>query len=585
MVYLGDAGGVDLMTLIGANVEVSGVAGGIFNGRNQMMKVVLYASNREQLKIRSTPTVTRSQLPWTAIGRVIASRYVENNSERVRVRGTVTFYEPGNSVVIEHDGESLLAFTHDFQPVALGSVVDVIGFAAGSGYGPTLEGAEIYPTGGFEVVKPQPVSYKDAMAGRFSDGLVTLRGTVLSELHDAVSDSMVVTVDDHPVQVLLWTSARARLPNFPPGTMVEVTGICRVLKTDSWNNATSFRLDMRETEDVIVVATPSWWTVTHLLLLLIALLLASVATTAWALALRRRVAAQRERIEQSMQLEQQRSRLLELINSEMPLEELLRDICGCMEASVPGIRCACDLSDEKGAISSHPTSEQRSPSKMLYEVVLKGNDGERLGFFRVRGKGTNLLSKEEIETLSVGASLSDLAVKQRRLYQQLSYFSTHDQLTGLANRRLSDHHLDEAIEDAKARGLRLGVVYIDVNEFKQVNDRFGHETGDLYLQEIARRLSGMVRSADLLARIGGDEFLVTATGLKCAEDALHYKQRLLTCFQEGFVLDGVKLRGRASAGLAVYPDHGRTAAELQHYADLEMYSMKENSREALEHAS
>jgi diguanylate cyclase (GGDEF)-like protein len=176
-------------------------------------------------------------------------------------------------------------------------------------------------------------------------------------------------------------------------------------------------------------------------------------------------------------------------------------------------------------------------------------------------------------------------VKQRRLYQQLNYFSTHDQLTGLANRRLSDIHLAEAIEDADARGLRLGVVYIDVNKFKEVNDRFGHKVGDLYLQEIARRLGGMVRSADLLARIGGDEFLVTAVGLKSAEDAVYYKERLLTCFQEGFVLDGVTLRGLASAGLAVYPNHGSTAAELQRYADLEMYSAKESGRGALERVS
>ncbi|HEX4650339.1 MAG TPA: GGDEF domain-containing protein, partial [Granulicella sp.] len=178
-----------------------------------------------------------------------------------------------------------------------------------------------------------------------------------------------------------------------------------------------------------------------------------------------------------------------------------------------------------------------------------------------------------------GASLSNLAVNQRRLYQKLNYGSMHDQLTGLPNRRLSDAHLDLTLLEAAQQQMRVGVAYIDVDHFKQVNDKYGHKIGDLYLQQIAARLSAKVRVTDVLARIGGDEFLLTATELDSIEDGESCKIRLQSCFEDPFVLDGVRIRGSASIGLAIYPDHGTTAEELKRRADMEMYRAKQNSTE------
>jgi diguanylate cyclase (GGDEF)-like protein len=580
--YIQDDSGVDLDALVDSDVRISGVAGGYFNGRNQLMRTVIHLSDKRELTVLKRPEVRPFDLPLTPIDKVIPSHYNIDLSKRVRVRGTVTFYHPANSIVIQNNGESLFALTYQVTPVPVGSVVDVIGFADNRGYGPMLGQAEIFPTGKSEVVVPKPLSYKTALEGKYSDDLITMHGTVLSELHGDLDDSMVVMVDEHPVNVSLWRKNGGHLPDLPVGTSVAVTGICRIVPTGAWGNFEMFQLNMRETADLQVLAQPSWWTVAHMLYVLAALLSISIIITGWALALRRRVSLQRERIERTVRMERERSRLLEQINSELPLEDLLEDICSSIGSLISGVQCTCELFDEDEAaitasrpLAQAPTQAPAHDPDTLFEAMLTGTTGHQVGVFRVRNTIPRSLSKEEQETLAIGTSLSNLAVNQRQLYQRLNYHSTHDQLTALPNRRLSDRHLEEALRAAKQSGQRIGVVYIDVDQFKQVNDKHGHKTGDLYLQQIAMRLSATVRARDILARIGGDEFLLTAE-LNNLEDGEAYKKRLQSCFDERFVLDGVTIYGSASIGLAVYPEHGTTAEELQRHADMEMYIAKQN---------
>jgi diguanylate cyclase (GGDEF)-like protein len=587
-VYVEDARGLDLEALIDTEVEASGVAGGIFNGRFQLMQTVLYSTDPSQLKVLRAARVRPQDLPYTAIGEVLPTRFLDDQTERVRVQGTVTFYEPAHMVVIQHNGESLLAETHEVKPVALGEVVDVTGFADGNDAGPKLNEAQILRTGRFEKVTPQRVTYDEAIAGKYSDGLVTIGGQVLSQLHNEISDTMVVVVEGHPVNVLLWTGDRPQLPTLPMGTKVQVTGICHVTKTDSWGTPVSFLLEMREPGDVAVAASASWWTVTHLLFLLLGLLLVSLVITGWALVLRRRVSTQAERIRSSMALEQQRSRLLEKINSSTPLPELLEDICGSIGGLLPGLEVKCEVleayhhdskqrkavrrEDQSGAAASAGANASRS--KESFKVELTESSGAALGYFRALCQVNRALTEEEQRALRVGASLSNLALNQRRLYERLNFHSTHDPLTGLPNRRYSDMRLEESLRTSGRQGHLVAVVYIDVNHFKQVNDEFGHKTGDLYLQEIAVRLGAQVRAGDVLARIGGDEFMLTAE-LNRLEEAEIYRQRLRRCFEPVFRLEGVVVHGSASVGLAISPEHGTTAEELQRHADMDMYAAKE----------
>jgi diguanylate cyclase (GGDEF)-like protein len=290
----------------------------------------------------------------------------------------------------------------------------------------------------------------------------------------------------------------------------------------------------------------------------------------WAVVLRRRVASQTAQIDRTMRVERQRSRLLEEINSKMPLDLLLEDISGSITALVADVRCSCVLA---GA-----SEDDRSDFAPGYEIALTDSAGAHIGVFRVEQSAPRPFSEEERETLTIGAELANLALNQRRLYQELTYQSMHDQLTGLPNRRSSDTHLDLAIRDAALQNKRLGVAYIDIDRFKDVNDQYGHKVGDLYLQQIAARLEAKVRTSDMLARIGGDEFLLLANTPHGREEAEAYKRRFLRCFENIFVIDGIRIRGTASIGLAVFPEHGTTAEELKRHADIEMYFAKHHGR-------
>ncbi len=428
------------------------------------------------------------------------------------------------------------------------------------------------------------MSYDQAVSGLFSDNLVSLRGRVLSEVRTNAADTLILSIADHPVTVELQDPARTgHLPSFPPDTLVSVTGICRVTASNAWGEPgvtpMLFRLDLRGPSDVVVVQRAPWWTVAHLSFVLGGLLLLSVGITVWAFALRRHVALQNVRIAKTVDLEKQRSRLLEAITSDTPLEQVLSDICALIALYAPGLQCFCAVAPATGKLGSVHKSFTvgDTPGAVLYRKSLTGRNGEFLGEYLVgtNDRAVTSLVPEQHEVTMIGAALTALAVVKRRLYEQLNYTSAHDGLTGLPNRHTVDTELELALEKAKSRRELIGVAYIDIDHFKQVNDRYGHKSGDLYLQQIAARLRHTIRENDCVARIGGDEFLLVARKLSSSPEFEDLRERLRSCFAEPFLLDGVHYVGSASIGLAVFPDHGLTAGELKRHADLDMYAAKQ----------
>jgi len=138
--------------------------------------------------------------------------------------------------------------------------------------------------------------------------------------------------------------------------------------------------------------------------------------------------------------------------------------------------------------------------------------------------------------------------------------------------------LDQLMLSARRNEAVFGLIYVDLDCFKQVNDRYGHGVGDLYLQEVTRRMKLQLRTGDVLARIGGDEFIALVPILRGRIDAEEIAVRLERCLDEPFDLNGVQVRGSASVGLAVYPEDGASEEELQRSADAAMYAHKESKR-------
>lgn len=158
--------------------------------------------------------------------------------------------------------------------------------------------------------------------------------------------------------------------------------------------------------------------------------------------------------------------------------------------------------------------------------------------------------------------------------RQLAYQAEHDQLTDLPNRNLLYDRLSEGIARADRNRRKLGVVYLDLDDFKPINDHYGHETGDCLLQAVAKRLSDSMRQTDTVSRIGGDEFIVCVEQIKEEEDAIAAAAKIVHALKQPFRILGQQIRTTASIGIAVYPDHGREPATLLRHADQAMYRSK-----------
>ncbi len=162
--------------------------------------------------------------------------------------------------------------------------------------------------------------------------------------------------------------------------------------------------------------------------------------------------------------------------------------------------------------------------------------------------------------------------------QQLSHLATHDSLTGLPNRDLFDLRLETALAGEAHAADTVAVLFVDLDRFKVVNDSWGHKSGDKLLQQVANRLTGAVREADVIARFGGDEFVLLLTRLSDSAEARQVGQRILTALKHPFVVGANATYVTASVGIAMMNDQDVTAESLLSDADVAMYRAKQGGR-------
>jgi diguanylate cyclase (GGDEF)-like protein len=182
------------------------------------------------------------------------------------------------------------------------------------------------------------------------------------------------------------------------------------------------------------------------------------------------------------------------------------------------------------------------------------------------------------ERLTGVAALAAPAIQNGMLVDQLHFQATHDALTGLVNRQGFGGRVDGALERARTGEGPLGLVFIDLDDFKRVNDTNGHEAGDALLAAVAERLRARVRGSDFVARLGGDEFAVVVSGLESADALAAAMERLRGAFADPFSIAGTHVRIDASVGGALWPRDGQTLTDLVRRADAEMYQEKAEAR-------
>lgn len=207
------------------------------------------------------------------------------------------------------------------------------------------------------------------------------------------------------------------------------------------------------------------------------------------------------------------------------------------------------------AVRSERAFDQRTPPAHIAELNALGEDFNGL--------------LDELETWQ-----SQLQHENR----SLAHRASHDSLTGLLNRAAFEDALHRAVRFAGTSKGYAGVLYLDSDAFKEINDNFGHAAGDEVLSDIARRIRSCVREGDLVARLGGDEFAVLLTALRKPADIIQVAEHILLRMKDPVQLSsGTSIGASLSIGLSVFPLHAQTAATLMHTADEAMYRAKRRS--------
>ena len=365
------------------------------------------------------------------------------------------------------------------------------------------------------------------------------------------------------------------MPQIPAGTRIRITGVCTAVQANSIDpteQEVPFNILLRSFDDISVIASPSPLSVRNLVFLVAVLLVLLFAAGARSWIIERQV--RRENASMAY-IERRRSRILEDINGSRPLAEIIEQITELVSFRLRGAPCWCRIFDGAQLGNCPPNLDA---FRMVHEVI-QGRTGSPLGEIYAAFDPLTKQRTEESEGLFAAAALTSLAIENRRLYSDLVRRSEFDLLTDIHNRFSLEGYLQSQIEEARQNATIFGLVYIDLNDFKQVNDLYGHQVGDLYLQEVANRMKRQLRGADMLARLGGDEFAVLLPKVRNRAEVEEIAHRLERSHDEPFAAEGYVVHGSASIGIALYPEDGTTKDSLLNAADAAMYVNKHIRRE------
>ncbi|HEX5685913.1 MAG TPA: PAS-domain containing protein [Ideonella sp.] len=227
---------------------------------------------------------------------------------------------------------------------------------------------------------------------------------------------------------------------------------------------------------------------------------------------------------------------------------------------------------EEGWEAHHQVLAEQKPFR---DVVMRRTPPDGPATY-VRVSGTPILARDG--SLAGYRGVGRDITQQRGAEERIRYLATHDDLTGLPNRVWFSELLQLAIQRAGRHGRQFAVLFIDLDQFKSINDTLGHGVGDELLRAVAQRLKSCLRSADVVARLGGDEFVVLLQDLHGSDDAAAVARKILSAVVEPVQVHGLHCRVTASIGICLFPDDAQDEHTLMKNADIAMYSAKDQGK-------
>jgi len=579
------ADAIHLKELLDAEVEVTGVVSGKFDSKMQLVGILLEVPTLADVKVLKRAAVSPDSLPILPMDQVLASSNLHDLTRRVRVQGTITYYQPGSAVVLQSGTRSLWITTHSSNPMRIGDIAVATGFPDARDGFLALTDGEIQDSDVFAPVQPQPSTWRQLATWNSGDpdghqnDLISFEGKVIAAVREDSQDEFVLTSNGKLFNAIYrHLPGNRQLPpmrQIPLGTRIRVSGICMVIQAnniDPTEQEVPFNILLRSFDDIEIVASPSLLNVRNLIVLASVLLVLLFAAGARGWVMERKV--RREKTVQA-DMERRRSRILEDISGSRPLAEIIEEITEMVSFKLLGAPCWCQIVDGAQLGKCPPSLS----SLRVVQEPIPAHSGPALGTIFVALGSDTTPGVNESESISTAAALAALAIETRRLYSDLVHRSEFDLLTDIHNRFSLERHLDQQIEFAHQNAGVFGLIYIDLNDFKQVNDVYGHQVGDLYLQEVATRMKHQLRAFDMLARLGGDEFAVLLPQVRNRVEVEEISLRLERCLDAPFAAEGYVVHGSASVGIAVYPEDGSLKDVLLKSADAAMYVNKQIRKE------
>jgi len=610
-----------LAHLLDAEVKLRGVCGALFNPKHQMLGVQMFVPGPECIRVVRASSPNPFSMAPTAIADLLQFSQTRNMGYRVRLRGTVTYPNWFGSTWVRDATGGVVIHDHDAGGLAEGDLVDVVGFPEIAGFSPVLRGAQVKRLQPGLPPAPVRVTGQEAMQGDFDGQLVEIEGKLIDRLQRPAEQVLSVEAGDTLFTADLPGSV-AEQP-WEPGTRLRLTGICSVEVEQSRDLIVprTFRLLLRSPADVVVLSRPAWLTARRVAPILGGAALLTIAALTWVGLLRTRVRAQTFALTaQTVQLREAESlgldsrRIVELIARDEPVEQIAQQIVEAIALHSEGAVCAILLGEPHGPRASMAPAPLAGPFEVLRKIDIRSVsldpgfralqefscdpawadfiasgqnepfltfcaapvmvDGATAGAIAAFFQQNQPAADAQDAQLGSWCNIAALALARRRLHDQLAFRAQHDVLTGLPNRALLYERLDEEIERASRSRRLLGVLFLDLDGFKQINDTYGHDAGNTVLQEAARRMTQVLRRGDTVARIGGDEFVVLLPMLSHSEDAKQVADKIARALGTPIQSDRHFLSVGASAGIAIWPLDGDRPDSLLRFADEQMYANK-----------
>jgi len=569
----------ELADLLDAEVQVTGVSSFSFDGKMQPTGVVLDVTSRADFKPVGPVNTSPWSLPATSMGSIFGSYHVRDLTQRVRVHGTITYYQRGSAVVIQDGSKSLWISTMTRDNLRVGDIADAIGFPEALDGHLTLAHAEVRDSQVWAPIPSKPVTVKKLMASENLFDLVSVEGRVVASVRAAAQDEYVLSNEGQLFSAIYRhpEGMKTTMKQVPEGARVRVIGICTQEDSNRFVAERPVEILLRTPDDIAITANPSMISTQNLLLLVGLLLAVLFAVGARGWLIERKVRRQTTAL---AYIEQRRSQILEKINSSRPLAATIEEITELVSCKLRGAPSWCQV----GGGARLGNCPSKLASFRVIEAEIQARSGPPLGRISAALDPHTKPAAVEAEALTMASALAALAIETHRLYSDLLHRSDFDLLTDTLNRFSLDKRLDELIGEAHEAATIIGLVYVDLDRFKQINDTYGHQIGDLYLQEVSIRMKCQLRNADSLGRIGGDEFAVLLPDVRSRADVEEIALRLEQCFDEPYTVEDVTLHTSASVGIAVYPEDAASKELLFRAADSAMYAAKHAKCEIFDQA-